>query len=116
MAAMAFMDVYPEECYYMVSCGIRGADIMLTEYGPDGAWFEGPGYWEYAMQYTVKMLSTLDCVFGTCFSLDKCQGLSTAADYILHMQSDKGVFNYGDGGQSKFYSIPELFYLSNAYD
>ena len=115
MSALAFMDVYPQEASYMLSSAVRGADIMLVTFGPDGAWPEGPGYWEYAMQYTSKMLSVLDTAFGTCFELDACQGLSTAADYMLNMQSDQGIFNYGDGSQLNYY-VPEMFYLSNKYD
>ena len=115
MIALAFMDVYPEEACYMVSSAVHGAEYMLVTFGPDGAWPEGPGYWEYAMQYTSKMLSTLDTAFGTCFELDNCQGLSTAADYMLYMQSDQGIFNYGDGSQLNYY-VPEFFYLSNKYE
>ncbi|MBR4060157.1 MAG: DUF4962 domain-containing protein [Lachnospiraceae bacterium] len=114
MGAMAFMDVYPDESSYILSGAIRAADIMLTEYGPEGAWKEGPGYWEYATQYTSKMLSSLETMFGTCFSLDVCEGLNTAANYILSMQSDLGIFNYGDGSPENYY-VPELFYLSNKY-
>ena len=115
IAGLAFMDVYPEIASYLVSNAIHGADIMLTEFGPDGAWKEGPGYWEYAMQYTAKMLNALDIVFGTCYSLDKIEGLDKAANYILALQSDQGAHNYGDGAPDNFY-VPEIFYLSNIYN
>ncbi len=115
MGALAFMDVYPEESAFITSGAIRAVEGMLIEFGPDGAWKEGPNYWEYTMQYTAKLLSTLDSVFGTCFSLDKCEGLSTAANYILDMQSDRGLFDYGDSSPSHYY-VPEIFYLSNKYD
>ena len=115
IAGLAFMDVYPEISSYLVSNAIHGADIMLTEFGPDGAWKESPGYWEYAMQYTAKMLSALDTVLGTCYSLDKIEGLDKAANYILALQSDQGAHNYGDGAANNFY-VPEIFYLSNIYN
>lgn len=114
LSAMAFMDVYPEECAYMTSGAIRAIGAMLVEFGPDGAWKEGTTYWEYTMQYASKLFSTLDTVFGTCFSLDKCEGLDKAAKYILDMQSDCGLFNYGDASATNYY-VPEIFYLSNKY-
>lgn len=114
IGAMAFMDVYPEVSSYILSGAVRAADIMLTEYGPDGAWKEGPHYWEYTTKYTTKMLSSLETIFGTCFGLDACEGLDTTANYILNLQSDQGIFNYGDGTQANYY-VPELFYLSNKY-
>jgi len=115
MGAMAFMDVYPEECSYAVSGAIKATDIMLHQFAPSGAWFEGPHYWEYTTQYTSKMLSTLDSVLGDCFTLDKTQGISTASNYILNMQSDQGIFNYGDGTQASIY-VPEMFWISNKYN
>lgn len=114
MGAVALMDVYPEIAAHITSMTVRAADLMLVEFGPDGAWKEGPHYWEYTAQFTSKMLSTLETVFGTCFSLDACEGLESTANYILNLQSDMGIFNYGDGTQANYY-VPELFYLSNKY-
>ena len=115
MAGLAFMDVYPEISGYVVSGAIRGADWMIYRYAPAGAWYEGPHYWEYATQYTTKMLSSLETILGTAYNLDKTQGLSTASQYVLNMQSELGIFNYGDGLQSNIY-VPEMFWLSNKYD
>lgn len=115
MAGLAFMDVYPEIGSYVVSGAVRGLDWMIYRYAPAGAWYEGPHYWEYTTQYTTKMLSSLDSVLGTCYSLDKTEGLSTASQYVLNMQSELGIFNYGDGQQANIY-VPEMFWLSNKYD
>ena len=115
LSAIALMDKYPEESFFILSGAIRAIDIMLTEYGPDGAWKEGTDYWEYATQYAIKLLSGVETIFGTCFSLELCEGLSTTANFILYMQSDQGIFNYGDAMASSSY-VPELFYLSNKYN
>ena len=114
IGALALMDVYPEVAAHITSMTIKAGGRMIVEYGPDGAWKEGPGYWEYATQFTSKMLCTLDTIFGTCFSLDKCEGLDSAAEFMINLQSDQGIFNYGDGTASQLY-VPEMFYLSNKY-
>ncbi len=115
MAAMAFMDVYPEHSAYITANAIRGAEINLTEFGPDGAYREGAGYWTFTMTYVAKLLASLDSVFGTCFSLDLCEGLSTSADYMIYVQSDMGIFNYNDARETVYY-VPEFFYLSDKYN
>ncbi len=115
LGALAFMDVYPELSAYIVSNAVRAADVSMTEYGPDGAWIEGPHYWDYTTQFTAKLLSSLDIIFGTCFSLDLCEGLDNSAFYMLNVQSDVSVFNYNDGSEYTIYP-PEMLYLSNKYN
>ena len=115
LGALAFMDVYPEVSSYIVSNAVRAADVTFTEYGPDGAWMEGPNYWDYTTQYASKLMSSLETIFGTCFSLDLCEGLSDTADYMLNVQSDQGVFNYNDCGEKVLYA-PEMLYLSDKYE
>ena len=115
MAALAFMDEYPEVGAYITSNAIKAASINLTEFAPDGAYREGAGYWTYVMTYIVKMLSTIETVFGTCYSLDLCEGLSSSASYLLNVQSDRGIFNYNDARQTVYY-VPEYFYLSQKYE
>ena len=115
LGALAFMDVYPELSAYIVSNAVRAADVSMTEYGPDGAWIEGPHYWDYTTQFTTKLLSCLDIIFGTCFSLDACEGLDNSAFYMLNVQSDVSVFNYNDGSEYTIYP-PEMLYLSNKYN
>ncbi len=115
MGAMCFMDVYPEISTYILSNSIRAIGNAIYNYGPDGAWVEGPHYWEYSTQYTTKLLSTLDTAMGTDFRLSLVEGLSTAADFIMNLQSDIGIFNYGDGAVARQY-VPEILWLANKYE
>jgi len=114
LAAIAFMDVYPGFCGYTVANAVGASEKMMTMYGPDGAWPEGPGYWEYATQYAVKMMSSLDRVFSHSFGLENTAGMNGTAAYALSHQSDVGMFGYGDGSDSK-QLIPEMFWLGNEY-
>ena len=113
MSALAFMDVYPEVASYITSITIRGADRVMVEYGKDGAWREGPGYWGTTTGYVAKMFTTLEPIFGTCFGLDLCEGLEATANYAINLQSDVGQFAYGDGGAKGY--IPAMYWLSNKY-
>ncbi len=119
IAAMAMLDVYPEESYYLLENALRAADLMMYHWAPYGSWYEGANYWELSMQYTAGLISTLETVLGTSFALDKCEGLSTSGTFMLYMQTDNGVFNTGDCDVSwltDYLYVPEMFWLSNKYN
>lgn len=115
VAALSMIDVYPEISEYLLKNAIRGADIMMHHFAPYGAWYEGPHYWEYTMQYTAKFISAMETALGTSFGMSDCEGLSAAAEFELNMQTPIGIYNYGDGLLSRVY-VPEMFWLSNKYN
>lgn len=114
--AFAFMDVYPQNSSAIVSNALRGYDRLLWRFAPCGAWFEGPGYWEYTIKYVTKMLSNSERILGTEFGLTRCEGFDTTVDYILHMQSLNGTYAYGDCMTSSVLYVPEIFWLSYILD
>lgn len=118
VAAMAFMDAFPEECKYILKNAIRGTDYMMYRWGPDGSWYEGLGYWDFTMTFTVNMLSSLESTFGTTFGLDKCDGLDSAAEFAINSQTQNGVHNYCDTNLTaetlKLYT-PEMLWLGRKY-
>ncbi|WP_113673684.1 discoidin domain-containing protein [Vallitalea guaymasensis] len=85
---------------------------IITEYGPDGAWGEGPTYWQYALEYIALGLGTLNSALGQDYDISKVEGLNETAHYIAHVSGPQGIFNYGDSpsGALKL-RVPELFYL-----
>ncbi len=118
VAAMAFMDAFPEECKYLLKNALRGTDCMMFRWGPDGSWYEGLGYWDFTMTFTINMLSSLESTFGTAFGLDKCDGLDSAAEFAIHSQTQNGVHNYCDTNITtetiKLYT-PEMLWLGRKY-
>ncbi|MBE5040300.1 stalk domain-containing protein [Ructibacterium gallinarum] len=97
--ALALMDVYPEEASRVLANCFKGLEFSLFYYAPDGAWFEGPVYWEFGTSYLISALSTLETVMGTTFALDKAEGISNTADYGLDGQSSLGTFNFADADE-----------------
>lgn len=68
-------------------------------YGPDGNYSEGYDYWGYGTGFQVMILKMLQTAFGTMFGLDKVEGFSKTADYMLFMAGSCGkCFPYADGG------------------
>ena len=48
MAAVALYDKYPDMCSDIVEKALRGVEYMIRYFYPNGAWYEGTGYWGYA--------------------------------------------------------------------
>ena len=116
LMSIAMMDVYPEISEKILSSAIRCIEPAIVRFAPDGAWYEGASYWELTMQYTAKILSGLQTVFGTSYGLDKLEGLSTAARYEIAMQSPYGIYSYGDSLEGTKVFCPEMLYIASHYN
>jgi len=85
------------------------------EYGPDGGWVEGPGYWHYATQYAIYLLDSLDTALGTYLDLDASPGLSNTGLFRLHAAGpSRNLFNFADGEEDHSGGY-WLFWLAKRY-
>lgn len=114
MTALAFMDVYPEECAWFVENAMKGMEYNLDKWYT-GAWYEGPHYWEYTIMYTSKFIESMQSVLGTDFGFGKLQGLDLAAEKEINMQGCLGIYNYADAGMGEYY-VPEMLWLAGEYN
>lgn len=44
----------------------------------NGAWYEGPGYWDYTTEYGLRMLAAYEWVLRSDFGISSTQNLSEA--------------------------------------
>jgi hypothetical protein len=85
------------------------------EYGPDGGWSEGPGYWHYATQYAIYLLDSLTTALGTDLGLDDSPGVSKTGLFRLHASGPSGkLFNFADGEEDHSGGY-WLFWLAKRY-
>ncbi|MDR3653690.1 MAG: heparinase II/III family protein [Paludibacter sp.] len=78
---------------------VQSIKLPMAAYGPDGAYPEGYGYWNFGTSYNVLFLSAIEKIFGTDFELSKIQGFMQSPNYIINMIGQKEKpFNYGDSG------------------
>ncbi len=115
MAALAFMDAYPAESAYIGSNALRGMELNIYKWAPEGVWYEGAGYWELAMQFTAKWLDTLDTSFKTDLGMGNLEGLDLSVESELSSQSPLGIYNFADAMPQNVY-VPEMYYLANKYN
>jgi hypothetical protein len=98
----------------------------MKNYAPDGAWMEGPAYWQYATSYVTFMCAALQSSLGHDFGISKTPGLDLAAYFPLYTTGPSGFFLcFADAGKPRFNEgrkgihlrspIPCLFWLARTY-
>lgn len=88
----------------------------LEAFAPDGAFAEGPGYWEYATRYIAALLSSLETARGGDFGLGHSAGLSEAGMMPLYSIGPSGyLFNFADTGETKASPSPAMHYFAQRY-
>jgi len=116
LGALAIYEDDPDLAQQFVHRAVNSVPLAMRACEPDGAYPEGPGYWEYGTSYNVLLIAALDSVFGTDFGLSAYPGFIKTADYMLHVTGPTGLFfNYPDSGSKKPFS-PTSFWFAGCYD
>jgi hypothetical protein len=87
--------------------------IILSHWGQDGGWSEGPGYWRYMMEYAVSYMAAMQTALGTTYGHAQTSGMNPSAYFPVYATGPNGTFNFGDNSSGKM-KIPELFWLAKA--
>ena len=118
IGALALAETDPEYAQRIVPKAVRLLPNAMVNYGPDGAWGEGPGYWKYATDYTVLAMAALDSALGTDFGLSRIEGFSECAWFPITVTGPTGLpFNFADAGKTPrpTRNIPCLFWLARRF-
>ena len=116
LGALAVADEEPALAAYIVCQAAHSVGLAMGEFAPDGAWAEGPGYWNYATRYTVYMFAGLDSALGTDFGLSRFPGFSVTGDFRIHMTGPTlEAFNFADGG-SRGGTAAQMDWFSRKFD
>jgi hypothetical protein len=87
----------------------------MAEFAPDGAWKEGPGYWNYATSYNVVFLAGLQTALGTDFGLSRIGAFEQTGLFPIYLTGPLGrTFNYADGGDHTIFA-PQMFWLAREF-
>ncbi len=92
------------------------APVMRHWSADNGAWYEGPGYWDYASDYNYRHLTALESALGSDFGLSKTNGLSEAGLIPLLVSSaNNRAFNFADAGGTGVPTGAQLFYWARRF-
>lgn len=115
-AALALADEEPELARIVIDGARQSLPLAMAAYQPDGAYPEGPGYWDYGTGYNVLAIALLESALGTDLGLGEAPAFDRTARYRLYVQSPTGLgFNYADGGAG-LGAAPEYTWLASRFD
>jgi hypothetical protein len=116
VGALAIADEDPKLSDYILRQVIKYLPLAMVHFGPDGAWNEGPGYWGYATEYNIDILSALETCLGSDFGLSKIDGFSKTVLFPMYLTGPfNRSFNYADGGDGAT-GGSQLFWLAAKYN
>jgi hypothetical protein len=116
VGALAIADEEPGLAGTLLAQALSSLPAAVASYAPDGAWAEGPTYWEYGTRYLVSALAALTSALGTDFGLSEARGLAQTGRFRLHVTGPTGLyFNFADAG-ARSGATPTLFWLARRYD
>jgi hypothetical protein len=116
MGALAIGDEEPALAGEILHDGLKSLQLPMREFAPDGAWNEGPGYWNYATTYNVVILAALKTALGTDFGLPQIPGFAEAGTFPIYLTGPLGrTFNYADGSDGTI-RAPHMFWLARQFN
>ena len=115
IGALAIADEEPALAGELLNSGLNSVQLAMREFAPDGAWAEGPGYWNYATTYNVALLAALESALGNDFGLAKIPGFADCGLFPIYATGPLGkTFNYADGGEGTI-RAPHMFWLAKRF-
>jgi heparinase II/III-like protein len=97
--AMAIYEDEPELARKVINRALETIVISMADYGPDGAYPEGYGYWGYGTSFNVMFVSAIEKLFGKDFGLSARPGFLKTAGFLENMTGPSGrPFNFSDAG------------------
>ena len=83
----------------------------------NGLWFEGPGYWSYAIDYGTRMCAALESVLGSDFGLSTTTNFSETGFFPLHnLGTSDLVANFGDDTEHRANRPPASQWLARRFN
>jgi hypothetical protein len=115
IGALAIGDEVPVLAEEILHDALQSLPLAMKQYAPDGAWPEGPGYWQCATSYNVVFLAALDSACGTDFGLSRIDGFSQAGWFPNYMTGPLGkTFNFADAKDGTI-RASEMFWLARRF-
>jgi hypothetical protein len=116
VGALAIADEEPKLCAAVLEAGLRAVRPAMANFGPDGSWNEGPGYWGYTLLYTSYYLGALGTALGTMAGLEQSPGLAEAGIFRIYYVGPTGkTFNFADAHEGAG-SAWSMFWLARTFN
>ena len=117
IAAIALWENDKRRAARILSRSIQHVRMPMRNYAPDGAYAEGPGYWEYGTSFNVAFIAALEKALSTDYGLSETPGFLASARFYACMITPSGnTFNYGDGGSPPLLPPSLIWFHGKTHD
>lgn len=113
LAGIALSDKYPGGASFLIEQSAKIWPKTMDSYEPDGAWFEGSGYWLLATRYAVFCAQGLKTALKDSKNIPDWlkfynrNGFSKTSEFIIYMNTPRGgAFNFGDSDDAAISTGP----------
>ena len=114
-AAIAIADREPEIALATLGRAVENLPAAAGAYAPDGAYPEGPTYWNYGTLFHVVLADALRRFLGTTCGTDLYEGFAASAEYIAQVTTPTDAFYpYADSRATRHMLIP-LFWFARQF-
>ena len=104
-----------DKCADVLRFVLESVPRALATYGTEGAWPEGPDYWNSATKAACVLFSGLQTALGNDFGLSSSHGVDRAARFRIHSTGPFGKpFNFGDS-DDEVDAAPEMYWLARRF-
>ena len=111
MGALAVYEENPSLSVELLNRAIQSLPNAMKEYGPDGGYPEGVGYWGYGTSFNTILLDAMDKIYHSDFGLTKTPGFMGTGLFLQHMITPAmNPFCYSDAGQKCSFE-PTVFWF-----
>lgn len=95
---LALAEENPAEAACFVQRCLDKLPISMRALAPNGNYPEGPGYWNYGLEFNVAAMALLEGTLGSDFGLASLPGFKETGAYLDLVTGPSGdTFNYADG-------------------
>ena len=97
--ALAIAELEPDYMMDTAACALRSMEYPIYRIAPDGAWYEGPGYWSYFFRTLCYGLAGYESAMGKLHEALRFKGADGLSRYQAYFSDPMGmVNNFHDGG------------------
>lgn len=104
-----------ELCAELLQDGFVSVRKSFSSFEPEGAWFEGVGYWHYTVDLMSIYFDCMKTAAGTDYDYMSLPGVPETGFYPIAMTGRTGSFNLNDSGSSMV-SVPEFWFLAKQFN
>ncbi|HXX95387.1 MAG TPA: heparinase II/III family protein [Planctomycetota bacterium] len=116
MGALALAEEEPDLARALLEESLKSIAHGLTEFGIDGSFREGPGYWEYSTTALGHYFAVLQSALGRTPGLEAYPGFARTGLFPIYSSGPTGrTFNFADAHEGTLSGVTVLNWLAETF-